>query len=125
MRLPDCPIRLTSVSTRGIISIIFEILEYMRPHVNEEDRQFMALANKHRLAIFEYLRKHELTCDESGQGCKVGDVAQQFDLALSTVSHHLKVLYEAGLIRCDQKGQHVFCSINWEAIDELRRFLSE
>ena len=88
----------------------------------ELDREFQALGNKHRLAIFDYLRTHQADCDGAEEGCVVGDVAQQFDLALSTVSHHLKVLHEAGLINCDQKGQHVYCSINQKKVDEMKRF---
>ncbi len=83
-----------------------------------------ALANENRLAIFEYLRRHDLSCDERGEGCTVGDIAQQYDLALSTISHHLKELKEAGLIKCVQHGQYTYCAINQEAVDELSRFFS-
>ncbi len=83
-----------------------------------------ALANENRLAIFEYLRRHDLSCDERGEGCTVGDIAQQYDLALSTISHHLKELKDAGLIKCVQHGQYTYCAINQEAVDELSRFFS-
>ncbi len=84
---------------------------------------FWALSHEHRVAIFEYLRKHELACDDEG-GCSVGDIAKQFDLALSTVSHHLKVLKQAGLIRCIQRGQHSFCLINEEVVEKLHGYFS-
>jgi ArsR family transcriptional regulator len=83
-----------------------------------------ALANENRLAIFEYLRRQDLSCDDRGEGCTVGDIAQQYDLALSTVSHHLKELKEAGLIKCMQRGQYTYCAINPEAVDELGRFFA-
>lgn len=84
-----------------------------------------ALSNENRLAIFQYLRQKELACcDDSEQGCCVGDIAEQFDLALSTVSHHLKVLKDAGMIKCTQHGQQVYCAINEDAIHGLVRFLS-
>jgi ArsR family transcriptional regulator len=92
--------------------------------MQEIGKRFQALANKNRLAIFEYLRQHELVWDGPPPGCNVGDIAGQFDLALSTVSHHLKVLHEAGLIKCEQRGQHTYCVVNWEAVDELREFLA-
>jgi ArsR family transcriptional regulator, arsenate/arsenite/antimonite-responsive transcriptional repressor len=91
----------------------------------QQDKRFKALGNKHRLEIFQYIRKHELSCDDKGQCVNVGDVAKQFDLALSTVSHHLKVLYDAGLITCEQNGQQVFCSINRKTVDELRHFFAD
>ena len=87
-------------------------------------RQFKALAHKNRLAIFEYLREHELSCGcLPDEGCTVGDIGKQFELALSTVSHHLKVLYEAGLIVCEHRGQFSFCCTDREAIEQLRSFL--
>jgi len=83
-----------------------------------------ALSNDNRLAIFEYLRGRDLSCCEPGGGCSVGDIAQQYDLALSTVSHHIKELKEAGLIRCIQRGQFTYCIINQEKVEELRNFFS-
>ena len=87
-------------------------------------KRLKALSHKNRLAIFEYLCSQDLACRDSDGRCNVGDIAGQFDLALSTVSHHLKVLYEAGLINCEQQGQHVYCTINREAVEELRDFFS-
>ncbi len=83
-----------------------------------------ALGQENRLAIFELLRRQELACDGGEGGCSVGDIAQQFNLSLSTVSHHLKELKEAGLIKCEQRGQYSYCLVNAEAVQELRRFFS-
>ncbi len=83
-----------------------------------------ALSHKNRLAIFERLRHQDLGCD-CADGCSVGDIALQFHLSLSTVSHHLKELKEAGLIKCEQRGQHTYCLINQEAIKELGRFFAD
>lgn len=85
---------------------------------------FKALAHKNRLEIFEYLRKQEQHCSPTGEGCNVGDIAQQFDLALSTVSHHLKEMHEAELINCMQRGQFVCCTINHQTVAELQAFFS-
>ena len=90
----------------------------------EASKRFKALANENRLAIFKYLRKHERVCVSPQEGCNVGDIARQFDLALSTVSHHLRVLHEAGLIECEQRGQYTYCIINQQAVDELQAFFS-
>jgi len=83
-----------------------------------------ALSNENRLAIFEYLRRQDLSCDGPEGGHSVGDIAQQYDLALSTISHHLKELKEAGLIKCEQRGQHIYCTVNREKVEELRKFFS-
>lgn len=88
-------------------------------------KQFKALANENRLAIYEYLREYEqVSVDPEEEGSNVGDIAQQFDLALSTVSHHLRILHESGLIVCERRGQHTYCVINHQAVDGLRTFFS-
>ncbi len=91
--------------------------------MKETSKRFKALANKNRLAIFEYLRQNEEICVKPKEGCNVGDIARQFNLALSTISHHLKVLHDAGLIRCEQQGQYTYCRIDWDVVKDLRHFL--
>ena len=41
----------------------------------------------------------------------------------SIVSHHIKELYRAGLIRTKRKGQNVQCWIDPEVLKDLARFL--
>jgi len=83
-----------------------------------------ALANENRLAIFEYLRQRHAFVFK-GQGTpSVGEIASEFDLALSTVSHHLKELYRAGLITCERRGKHVFCVVNQAALEALEGYFA-
>ena len=86
---------------------------------------FKALSNKNRLAIFEYLRQHDLNVAELDQGPNVGEVAEQFNLALSTISHHLRVLHEAGLIICEQRGQQTFCTINHDMLETICSYFDD
>jgi ArsR family transcriptional regulator len=92
----------------------------------DASKQFKALANRNRLAIFEYLRQQGqiVVSGEEPVGCDVGQIAEQFELALSTVSHHLRVLHEADLIQCAQHGKYTYCVINTEMVSQLRDFLS-
>ncbi len=114
---------LTGCERYDIISIMFEISN-SRGLMYDTVKLLKALSNENRLAIFERLRDHELSCDGPDEGCSVGDIAQEFALTLSTVSHHLKELKEAGLIKCEQRGQYTYCHINEEAIKELRNYFS-
>ncbi|HLC25374.1 MAG TPA: metalloregulator ArsR/SmtB family transcription factor [bacterium] len=87
-------------------------------------RVFKALSNENRLKVFEQIRKKELCCKEdSFEGCCVGDVAERFPLALSTISHHLKELRSAGLIVCEKRGQWVYCRVNHGILREAEDFL--
>jgi ArsR family transcriptional regulator len=92
--------------------------------MTDVSKRFKALANENRLAIFAFLRGSEGCCGFEEQPPTVGDVAEQFDLALSTVSHHLKVLRDADLICCEPNGQQICCVINKDALEELRGFFA-
>lgn len=54
----------------------------------------------------------------------VSQIAARFEVTLSTVSHHLKELRNAGLIRCEKHGQTVCCSADPGALEEVERFLA-
>ena len=70
---------------------------------------FKALSNPHRLTIFLRLS----SCCVPGTVCEpddmvrscVGDLGQNLGLSPSTVSHHIKELHRAGLIRMERRGQ--------------------
>jgi DNA-binding transcriptional ArsR family regulator len=67
-----------------------------------------ALSNENRLAVFEQIRagrgRGELDEDNRLSVC---GVAGEFDISLSTISHHIKELRAAGLVRCERQGQTI------------------
>lgn len=63
------------------------------------DRVFDALASRPRREILAYLSSQELT---------TSDLAKRFSMSAPTVSRHLTVLENAGLIECERKGQFVY-----------------
>ena len=62
-----------------------------------------ALAHPARIAIVRYLAAQE--------GCVAGEIFEQLDLAQSTVSQHLRVLKEAGLIHATIHGNRTYYCI--------------
>lgn len=94
------------------------------PNSENLTKIFGALANPHRLAIFRRLRNAALRC-RAGTVSALGvcRIADGTELALSTVSHHLKELKDAGLIRCEKRGQWVYCSINPIALRRVEAFV--
>lgn len=52
----------------------------------------------------------------------VGDLGDGLGLAPSTISHHLKELRRAGLIRMERAGRHVECWADPEALARLSEF---
>jgi ArsR family transcriptional regulator len=92
--------------------------------VSDLARVFKALSDPTRLAIFELIRTGgggTYTDEEVERS--VSDIADHFDVTLSTVSHHLKELRTAGLIRCEKRGKTVNCSPHPDALELVERFL--
>jgi len=62
------------------------------------DRIFDALASRPRREILAYLSKTELT---------TADLAERFNMTAPSMSRHLSVLENAGLVTSERKGQRV------------------
>lgn len=91
---------------------------------------FKALSNEQRLMLFKMIydcQKERL--QESDHSCVTGvDKAftmacNNLNLSRSTVSHHMKVLENAGLISTTRKGQYFTCEINESAVEAIHQFL--
>ena len=77
--------------------------------------RFRALADPTRVAIVSRLA----SCDE----CCVCDLNEAFDLSQPTISHHLRVLRDAGLVESSRRGTSAFYRLVPEAMRELRQTL--
>ena len=90
-------------------------------------RAFKALAHPHRLKLLHRLMagpRPAAACRASRVCSCVGELGQDLGIAPSTVSHHLKELHGAGLIRMARQGQRIECSVVPEMLEELVGFLS-
>lgn len=77
-------------------------------------RIFKALGDEIRFQIFEMLRQGSL-CD-----CKI---QEKFDITQPTLSHHMKILCDCGIVRGERDGKWVHYSLNSEKRNELIAFL--
>lgn len=82
----------------------------------DADEELAALAK----AIAHPARVHILRILVRRTACICGDIVEELSLAQSTVSQHLKVLKEAGLIRGDIDGPRVCYCIEPRALRRLR-----
>ncbi len=73
---------------------------------------FKALADPTRVAIVNQLA----CCDE----CCVCDLTATFDLSQPTISHHLKILRDAGLVQSESRGTWAYYRLVPGAIERLR-----
>jgi ArsR family transcriptional regulator len=67
---------------------------------SEIEKISKALADETRLKIFEAI--------SAGKQMTCGDIVSMRGVTPATVSHHLKILSEAGLIDCRRAGQFVY-----------------
>jgi DNA-binding transcriptional ArsR family regulator len=72
-----------------------------------------------RLGALSHPARLEIVKQLSGNDCCCKDVVGRLDLAQSTVSQHLKVLVEAGLVRVRQERQRSIYEIDREALADL------
>lgn len=54
----------------------------------------------------------------------VCELESQFELSQPTISHHLRILREAGVVRTSRKGTWVFYELRREALTPLRKLES-
>jgi len=86
---------------------------------------FKALAHPHRLAIFLRLAKCCRRRGCSAEDCMrlcVGELGRGLGIGAPTVSHHLKELTRAGLIKTAKCGQSTECWVAESTLDELAAF---
>jgi ArsR family transcriptional regulator len=81
------------------------------------ERISKALSDKTRLRIFEAISsRKEMNC---------GEIVSMRGVTPATVSHHLRVLSEAGLIECRRDGQFIYNTVKTKALQAYIRALTE
>ncbi|WP_432080492.1 ArsR/SmtB family transcription factor [Streptomyces sp. WAC 04229] len=79
---------------------------------------FKALGDPVRLRLLSMIASRE-----GGEVC-VCDLTPAFDLSQPTISHHLKLLRQAGLIDCERRGTWVYYWLLPETTDRLAGILT-
>ena len=77
---------------------------------------FKALNDPTRREILELLNKGDLTA---------GEIADRFDMTKPSISHHLDLLKQAGLVVSVRKGQYIKYSINTTVFDGVVMWLMQ
>lgn len=78
-----------------------------------------ALAQDHRLAVFRLL------VQAGREGMNAGAIAARLGIPNSSLSHHLGLLHEAGLVVQARQGRQLIYSADYAAMDRLLGFLTE
>ncbi len=73
---------------------------------------FAALGSEQRLAVLRTLVR------AGPEGLRIGELGERAGVTGSTLTHHMKILSQAGLVRQEKQGRSILCAA--VAYDELR-----
>ena len=76
---------------------------------------FKALSDPTRREILHILRDGAKTA---------GEIGGHFEMTGATVSHHLSVLKNAGLVSDDKRGKSIYYELNMSVLDEITGWLA-
>lgn len=85
-------------------------------NINDKERIFKALGDKNRLMIMDLISKEELSA---------GKILEQVNMGQSTLSHHMKILCDSGIVNARKDSRWVYYTINAEVAAEISSVISE
>lgn len=78
-------------------------------------KSFKALSDPTRQEILRLLRDGTLSA---------GEITAHFKSTAATISHHLSILQDAGLVLDERRGKYIYYELNTSVVDELLGWLS-
>jgi DNA-binding transcriptional ArsR family regulator len=78
------------------------------------NKLFKALNDSTRRQILDLLKEKDLTA---------GEIAEAFDISKPSISHHLDLLKNAGLVSSERDGQFIVYSLDTTALEEATQWL--
>jgi ArsR family transcriptional regulator len=77
-----------------------------------------ALGDQHRLHILQHITK-------KGGCAPCAEINEIIQLAQPSISHHMKILVEAGLIEAEKEGRHFKYTLNATVLEGYLKFLQK
>ena len=101
-------------------------LDFIRYHLDKDQNEkggdpmgfqqtFKALSDPTRRDILHLLRDGPLAA---------GEIAAHYNTSGATISHHLSILRDAGLVLDDKRGKFIYYELNLSVVDEILGWLS-
>ncbi|HVK98849.1 MAG TPA: metalloregulator ArsR/SmtB family transcription factor [Dongiaceae bacterium] len=88
-------------------------------------KAFKALSNPNRLQIFQEIMRRRRVDPQEVCGCALTDFINSLNVGAPTVSHHIKELVNADLIRVERNGKFITCFLNEDMSHRLKDFFGE
>jgi len=77
---------------------------------------FKALSDSTRREILNLLKEGDLSA---------GEIAERFKISKPSISHHLNILKQAGLVIDERQGQNIYYSLNTSVLEDVLRWFLE
>ena len=74
---------------------------------------FKALSDPIRRKILMMLKEKDMTA---------GEIAEKFDISKPSISHHLNILKQAGMVIDERHGQNIYYSLNTTVFEDVMSF---
>jgi DNA-binding transcriptional ArsR family regulator len=71
---------------------------------------FKALSDPTRRQILQLLREHSMS---------PGEIAEHFQISKPSISHHLNLLKQAGLVLDERQGQHIIYTLHTTVVEDV------
>ncbi|TCK98937.1 ArsR family transcriptional regulator [Shimia isoporae] len=79
---------------------------------------FAALGSEQRLSVLRCLVR------AGSDGLSIGELGQRSGVTGSTLTHHMKILTQAGLVKQQKQGRSIICAaVAYDAVRDLSSFL--
>jgi ArsR family transcriptional regulator len=83
--------------------------------INTRSGQFNALGDEIRLKMIKLLAQHDALC--------VCEIQEAFDVGQPTISHHLRILRDAGVVDVERRGTWAYYSLRRDTLKDLTQEL--
>jgi ArsR family transcriptional regulator len=87
-------------------------------NIKQIEKISKALGDTSRLKILHHI------CNKGGSG-QCSEIQHVLDLAQPSISHHVKILIEAGLIEPEKEGRNHKYTLNDDVLNEYRNYLGK
>lgn len=82
----------------------------------EKERIFKALGDRNRVVIMDLIKEGEMSA---------GRILAEIKMGQSTLSHHMKILCDSGIVNARKESRWVYYSVNKEVVDEITATMKE
>ncbi|MGC1510517.1 helix-turn-helix transcriptional regulator [Ketobacter sp. MCCC 1A13808] len=88
-------------------------------------KAFKALSHPNRLQMYTEILRQQSLDSKDLRGCALTDFINALNIGAPTVSHHIKELVNADLIRVERSGKFVKCYLNEGMCKQLEGFFCQ